>query len=169
MAPIKEKSTDWLSCPIKARFIDTCEDALAYYTFRLVGEHPVSVGEVPLLVRFNPEETHPFTDEREPCPPGDVVRRAGKSGEVRCFCAERARLLDLILPTIIAPVTALRAKMPGRVMLLGPPDPALRRLCVIVAPLAKEPGVWFVRTAYPMSPKAFAAARRGPSVAWPPK
>jgi hypothetical protein len=160
----------WSSCPIAARFIDTCDDARAYYAFRLVGEHPVSVGGVSLVVRFNREETHLFTDTRNPCPPGDVVRRLGVSGEVRCFAVERARLLDLILPTIKAPVVALRANIPGGVMLLGPPDPAsARRLCVVVAPASREPGIWFVRTAYPMSPRDFAAARRGRATPWPPR
>ena len=122
MAPMPTDRPTWSRCPIASRFIDTCEDARAYYALRLVGERPVSVGGVPLVIRFNREETHIFTDTRNPCPPGDVVRRAGASGELRCFCVDRARLLDLILPTIAAPVVTLRATMPGGVMLLGPPE-----------------------------------------------
>ncbi len=162
-------ASSWLSCPIRSRFIDTREDACAYYAFRLVGDHPVSVQGVSVVVRFNPEETHLFTDTRSPCPSGDVVRRAGASGELRCFSAERARLLDLILPTIAAPVVTLRATISSGAMLLGPPDPSARRLCVVVAPSARDRGLWFVRTSYPVSPKDFAAARRGRAVPWPPK
>jgi len=159
----------FLSCPIAARFIDTCEDARAYYAFRLVGEHTIYVrGDEPLVVQFNPEETHLFTDERNPCPPGDVVRRAGRSGEVRCFERTRARLMDRILPTIAAPVAAFRALIPGGVQLYGPPEAGARRVCVVVAPAGGAR--WFVRTAYPVNADGFARARRaGSTVPWPPK
>lgn len=155
-------------CPIFSRFIETREDAFAYYAFRLVGERPVTVRGVPLVVRFNPEEIHIFTDTRAPCPPPDIVRRAGRSSEVRCLCIERARAMDLILPTIEAPVAARRARMPGATMLFGPPDPAsTRRLCTIVAPGGR---VYFVRTSYLVNPTEFRQALKSNPIAapWPP-
>lgn len=158
----------FLSCPIASRFIETCEDARAYYACRLVGEHPIHVrGGALLVVLFNPEETHPFTDDRNPCPPEDVVRRAGRSGELRCFERTRARLMDRILPTITDPVAAFRAMMPGAVQLYGPPEAGARRVCVVVAPAGGAR--WFVRTAYPVNAEGFARARRGGVVPWPPK
>lgn len=160
-----------LACPVASRFIETADDARAYYRFRLVGDHAVTVCGVPLVVRFNPEETHLFTDDRQPCPPGDVVRRAGASGELRCFSVVRARALDLVVPTVAAPVKALVARVAGGVQLFGPPDPAsTRRVCVVVAPSGRAPGVYFVRTAYDVTPDAYrralASSRPAP---WPPK
>lgn len=159
----------FLSCPIASRFIDTCEDARAYYAERLVGEHTILVRTGgSLVVRFNSEEAHPFTDERNPCPPDDVVRRAGRSGEMRCFERTRARLMDRILPTIAAPVAAFRALIQGGVQLYGPPEVGARRVCVVVAPLGGA--TWFVRTSYPVNAEGFARARRGSlAVPWPPK
>jgi len=158
-----------LSCPIASRFIDTREDALSYYAHKLAGDHAITVRGVALVVRFNVEEIHLFTDERSPCPPADVTARAGASGEVRCFSRERARALDRILPILQAPAVAHDAKMQKGVKLFGPADPAARRLCVIVAP-GREAHVYFVRTAYDVSPKDFAAARgSGRAAPWPPK
>lgn len=162
--------TRFRSCPVASRFIETREDALSYYSHRLVGDHRVTTQGAPIVVRFNPEEIHLFTDDRAPCPPDDIVAREGRCGEVRCFSRERARLLDQILPTVRAPAVVLRALIPGGVMLLGPADPAARRMCIVVAPAAREAGVFFVRTAFPMSPKDFAAKRRSSKpTPWPPK
>jgi hypothetical protein len=154
-------------CPIASRFIDTIEDARSFYEHRLVGDHGIMVGDARLTVRFNPEETHLFTDERSPCPDGDVVVREG-GREERCFSIHRARHLDLILPTIAAPVATLRARLPGGVMLFGPPDARALRFCVIVAPARRE--TYFVRTAYPVAPHDFLRAKRSNRPAsWPPK
>jgi hypothetical protein len=110
-----------LSCPIASRFIDTPEDALSYYAHKLVGDHRVAVRGEAIVVRFNAEEIHLFTDCRQPCPPDDVTARAGSSRELRCLSRERARMLDLVLPTIQAPAVVLRALIHEGVMLLGPP------------------------------------------------
>ena len=79
-------------------------------------------------------------------------------------------MLDRILPTIRAPAVAHNAKMEKGVKLFGPADPTSAwRLCVIVAP-GREANVYFVRTAYTVSPKDFAAARgSGRAAPWPPK
>ncbi len=159
----------FLSCPIASRFIETREDALSYYAHKLVGDHRIDVGGVAIVVRFNAEEIHLFTDCRTPCPPGDVTARTGGSPEIRCFSRERARMLDFVLPTIRAPVVAHKAKMERGVLLFGPVDPSAQRLGVIVAPTRKA-NVYFVRTAYGVSPKDFAAARRsGQAAPWLPK
>jgi len=159
----------FLSCPIAARFVDTREDALSYYAHKLVGDHAITLGGgEPMVVRFNPEEIHLFTDERSPCPPDCIVCRPGAHAqETRCFSVERARRMDLVLPTIQAPVTSLQARKPGATMLFGPPDPkSTVRLCVVVAPGAQ---VYFVRTAYPVAPTAYREALRGKRAPWPPK
>jgi hypothetical protein len=159
----------FLSCPIAARFIATRDDACAYYAYRMVGERRIEVDGVTLRVRFNAEETHLFTDTRHPCPPGDCVRRAGASGEVRCFSLARARMLDAILPTLERPAVVLRAKIPGGVMVFGPADASAWRMSVVVAP-ARDGDLFFVRTAFSVSPKDFAAAVRAQQRApWPPK
>jgi hypothetical protein len=159
----------FISCPIASRFIETREDALSYYAHKLVGDHRVDVGGVAMVVRFNAEEIHLFTDRRAPCPAGDVMARAGRSREIRCFSAQRARMLELVLPTIQAPAVAHEAKMEGGVKLFGPAARSAQRLCIIVAS-DREANVYFVRTAYPVSPKDFAAARSsGHAAPWPPK
>lgn len=156
------------SCPIASRFIETREDALSYYAHKLEGAHSIVVGSVEIVIRFNPEEVHLFADSRSPCPECDRIRRPGRSGEVRCFSKERARLLDLVLPTLQAPAKCVRAKDPRNVLIFGPSDPkSLRRLAVVVGP--GGPGLWFVRTLYPVEPKAFRAYLRSPGVNWPQK
>lgn len=156
-------------CPIESRFIDTIEDACSYYAHRLVGGHRVTVHGAQILVRFNPEETHLFTDERSPCPDGETVLRKG-GRERRCFARDRARLMDRILPTIEAPAACLRARgHPQGVQLFGPPDPGARRLCVLLHP-SRWPWQWYVRSSYPADAKSFVNARRSNRPAqWPPK
>lgn len=66
--------TSFNSCPIMSRFIDTREDALSYYAHKLIGDQAVTVQGVPIVVRFNREEIHHFTDKRTPCPACDIVR-----------------------------------------------------------------------------------------------
>lgn len=156
------------SCPIRAEYIVTPDDARAYYACRMVGEHRITVDGVGLRVRFNAEEIHLFTDTRQPCPPRECVRRIGVSGEVRCFSLERARALDKILPTLERPAVALCATIPDGVMVLGPADPSARRLAVVVAP-ARDADLFFVRTLFPVTPKDFAAKLRAKRAAWPPR
>jgi hypothetical protein len=159
-----------LSCPIASRFIETREDALSYYAHKLAGDHRLAVRGVAIVVRINAEEIHLFTDCRAPCPPEDVTARAGSSRELRCLSRERARMLDLVLPTIEAPAIALRALIHEGVMLLGPADPVARRQCVVVAPSARVGGVYFVRTAFSVTAKDFAAKLGANKPApWPPK
>jgi hypothetical protein len=102
----------FLSCPIASRFIETREDALAYYQHKLVGDHRVDVGGIAIVVRFNAEEIHLFTDCRAPCPPGDVMARAGRSREIRCFSGQRAREIPRPRPRPFAMRPA--ARLPSR-------------------------------------------------------
>ena len=159
----------YLSCPIASGYIVTREDACAYYAFKLVGDHPLEVKGTRLVIRFNPEEIHLFTDTRSPCPPGDVLARGGASREVRCFSLDRARKLDAILPMLRTPAAALLAKIPGGTLVYGPPDAVFPwRLGIVVAP-AGESNVYFVRTSFLASPKEYAAALRGKRSPWPPE
>jgi hypothetical protein len=166
---VRRDLSRFLSCPIASRFIDTRDDALSYYAHRLAGDHGVSIAGTALTVRFNPEEIHAFTDTRSPCPPQDVVRRRG-GREIRCFSRERARLMDRMLEAVAKPAAALSARMPGSVMLFGPADPGARRVCVVLGPDTRDSGVWFVRTAYPVTAEAFVRAKRLHRPApWPPQ
>ncbi len=159
-------------CPIASRFIDDVDGAQAYYAHKLVepSDHLISVGSLDILVRFNPEEIHLFTEtkpldaQRRPRP---LVRRPGASREARYFSIDRARRLDLILPTIRTPIQTLRATMPGATLLIGPPDSSALRIGVVVGP---DDGarVYFVRTAFDMTPKQFQAKLRAHRPApWP--
>lgn len=160
--------SSFTSCPIASEFIDTREDALSYYAHKLIGDHEVVVKGVRVVVRFNPEEIHHFTDKRTPCPAGDVVRREGRSGEVRCFSRERARRMDAILDTLKNAARVHEAKIPGGRLVYGPVDANAQRLGVVIGPGGN--GVWFVRTTFPVSSKDFAAALRSAKPSpWPPK
>jgi hypothetical protein len=158
-----------LSCPIASRFIDTREDALAYYEHKFVGEHKILVTRaarnVVVVVVFNQDEIHHFTDDRTPCPAEDIVARNGRTREVRCFSRQRARMMDEILPTIANPVAVKESKIRGGAILFGPPHQNSQRLAVVVG--ADAGGRFFVRTAYLVSPKDFAAAQRNKARPWP--
>lgn len=164
--------TRFRSCPLASRHIDTPEDAASYYAHRLVGDRIVRFAEGrELAIRFNAEEIHLYTTAK--LPPGrepPQVTRPGRTGEVRWFDVERARLLDHVLATIGAPAVAVPAKMPGGILLLGPPDLDLRqRIGVVVGPDTRSLGVWFVRSSYVVSPRDFTAYTRAKHrPPWPP-
>lgn len=63
-------------------------------------------------------------------------------------------MLDGALPTVEAPAVTLRALVNDGVMLVGPADPMARRQCAVVAPSAREAGIYFVRTAFPVTASA---------------
>lgn len=156
-------------CPIEARFIDTCEDAQSYYAHKLIGDHLIEVRGVPVVVRFNAEETHVYTDTRNPCPPADVVVRAG-GRERRCLCRARARLMDLILPTLSNPAKALKARTVSGAQLFGPEQASKQRICIVVAPASAGSNVYYVRTMFGVSPTDYARyLRTEPGVTWPSK
>jgi hypothetical protein len=150
--------------------IETPADALEYYRARLVGEHPIICRGVRVVVRFNPEEIHLFTEDIKPglSPRADMlVQRPGAVGEVRYFSKVRARMLDRILPTIAAPARALEAKIHRGVQLIGPVDPVAHdRLSVVVG---VDGACWFVRTAYPLTHTEFQRYLRSRAAPWPPK
>lgn len=155
---------------VRSELIETIQEARDYYAERLVGDHAVSVRGVDIVVRFNAEEIHLFSEEvRAGSNPdaSQLVWRKGRTGEVRFFARARARLLDGIIPTLAAPARVLAAKIPGGCMVVGPAQPAGWRLAVVIAPCDSR-GVFFVRTAFPMEPKAFADAVRGRPAKWPP-
>ena len=124
-----------------------------------------------LVIRFNPEEIHLFTaitEERPGCPDGDLVRRSGRSGEVRCFDRVRARRLDDILPTLANAAVIHQAKTPGGRLVFGPAGKDSWRYGVVIGPGGGN--IWYVRTAYSVSAKAFVQACRSKRPApWPPK
>jgi hypothetical protein len=160
--------TTFNSCPIESRFIDTREHALSYYAHKLIGDHKVTVKGVPITVRFNAEEIHHFTDERSPCPPSDVVKREGKSGEVRCFARDRARNMDGVLDALRRAAVVHAAKIPGGRVVYGPAGANAQRLAVVIGPGGGN--VWFVRTVFNVSAQSFASACRSAKPApWPPK
>jgi len=153
-------------CPIASRFIDTLDDARAYYYFRLVapGTHRIYVGRVAVDVRFNAEETHIFSSAR-PIPDAQQITRPGKAREVRYFDRNRARQLDQILRTLEKPARALAAKDARGVSVYGPPKDGAQRMCVIVGP---DRSAWYVRTAYPVSADDFRRVLQSKAAKWPP-
>lgn len=159
----------FFSCPIASRFIDTLDDARAYYALKLVGDHTISVNGTRLIIRFNDEEIHVFTDHGAPKSMADLVARPSDPREVRTFSRERARKMDAILPTLRAPGVAVPGKGPKSIVVHGPDAQFAWRLCVVVVPDRRDRRVYFVRSVFEASPKNYAAALRGPRASWPPK
>lgn len=161
---------EFVSCPIQSRFIDSADDARAYYHFRLVapGPHLIEVQKRQLQIQFNALETHLFSTEKK-ITDAEMVARVGE--EPRYFARERARLMDLILPALSNPSGAIPARIRDGVSVYGPPFRDARRLCVVLAP-ERSFKRWFVRSAYPVSAQdyrnAVAAAGRQRRVLWPP-
>jgi hypothetical protein len=159
------------SCPIAARFIDTAWDARSYYAHKLVApsDHAVDVRGTEVLIRFNAEEIHLFTETIKPgdpaCGPADLVVRMGGK-ETRRFSIARARMLDLVLPTIENPARVVAAKGPG-VLLLGPADPSARRLGIVLAP-SRGDAAYYARTSFEVTPSEFNAHLRARPRPWPP-
>lgn len=164
---------DW--CPLESQWIRGLDDARSYYAHRLVAAGPHTVtfrGGSSVVVHFNPEETHCFSDALDAnttCPPSERVCRPGASGEVRRFSLSRARRMDEILPTLAKPAASMRAKLsPAAVQVFGQPDVRGERTCVVVAP---DRNVWFVRTSWLSSAMDYRNATNPPKqrAAWPPK
>jgi hypothetical protein len=170
MADVRhEDAFAYLCCPIASRFIDTLDEARAYYDERLVGDHIISVNGTRVIIRFNAEEIHLFTDHGAPRSMADLVARPSDPREVRSFSRERARRMDAILPTLSAPGAAIPGKGSRSILVHGPGAPSAWRLGVVVAPDRRDRRVYFVRSAFEVAPKNYAAALRGARVAWPPK
>jgi hypothetical protein len=157
-------------CPIQARFIDTAQDALAYYHFRFVagGQRVLQIGGVSVRLVFNPEEIHLFSATTCPAPGTELIQRPGSS-ELRYFDRTRARRLDEVIHTLERCARALPGRT-GNVCVYGPVGPDQRRMCVVVG--ADRAGAyWYVRTAYPVSSSEFGRAvreARGKGAKWPP-
>ena len=157
------------SCPIASRFIDTLDDARAYYAMRLVGDHTISVNGTRLIIRFNPEEIHVFTDGSAPKSMADLVARPGDPRETRTFSRERARRMDAILPTLSTPGAAIPGTGPRSILVHGPDALVAWRLGVVVVPDRWDRRVYYVRSAFDVSPARYAEALRGARAIWPPK
>lgn len=162
------------SCPIASKFIDTLDDAAAYYQWKLAGDHVVDVQGVRVVIRFPIEENHAYTDSKCPAPwdhENHKVVRASARREERCFSRDRARLMDEILETVGAPATCHKAKSPGAVQIFGPAKKDARRMSIVLVPEKGCQATWIVRTAYPIAARDFAqACRNKPMPApWPPK
>jgi hypothetical protein len=169
MADLRHNPTfTHFSCPSASRFIETADDARAYYALKLVGDHTISVNGTRVIIRFNSEEIHVFTDGGAPKSTADLVPRPSDPREVRTFSRERAQRMDVILPTLSASCVAIQGNGPGSILVYSP-DAMVWRLGVVVAPDRRDRHVYFVRSAFPVSPKDYAAALRGARATWPPK
>jgi hypothetical protein len=159
------------SVVLRSELIATAEEAQDYYAL-LVGDHEINVRGQVVTIRFASEEIHPFTEKLRAgsTPRAEfLVRRPGKSGEVRVFSRCRARRLDDIIPTLENPSGCVAAKKPGALMVFGPSDTTGSRMAVIIAP---DGGACFVRTAYTLTAKEYRdLLRSGTSrrLPWPPK
>lgn len=152
--------------------IESLRDALDYYA-GLVGDHQITVAGRSITIRFAFEEIHPFTEAPKPgrrAPESMLVYRPGRTGEVRVFSRQRARLLDKILPTLTSPAGCVAGKMPRSLMVFGPCDSVGARIAVIICP--DSDGAFTVRTAYSIDMKEFGTltrSGRNRRLPWPPK
>lgn len=160
-------------CPIESRFIDDLDGARSYYAHRFVGDHKVSVKGVDVVIRFNAEETHLFSDTDPPTDgsPRIEVRRGGGSREIRYFNRKRARMMDRVLPTLCNPARSVEAKSAHGVLVYGPAEQNNPRLAVVVVRDYSSKTTWFVRTTWSVTANEYKGVVSKPNRAraapWP--
>ena len=153
---------------IRSDLLETIDETWAYYTAKFIGVREIRVRGVAISIQFAADEIHLFTEKitagQTPSPDKLVYRP--KSSEVRYFSKTRARLLDRIVATLENPAGSVDAKERGGIMVFGPVDRDGQRLAVVVYQRDER---WLVRTAFPLTPKAFMAYKRSNrSSPWPP-
>lgn len=160
---------------IRSEFIETLDEARAYYAARLAGAHHVTCHGRPVTIVFESDATHLYSrdaNEGEGISPGFGVTRAigGGRAERRVFSVERARMMDLVLPavscfTVSVPGTATTRGREKR-MLHGPRLADARYMRVVLRP---GPGEAFTCvSAYTVTEAVWMEARRAKSAKFPP-
>lgn len=166
--------------PPKASYkIDSLADAIAYHHHRLAGDWIVRTRtNLAILVRVDPDETHPYSDKQRPDGNAIEVRRANHKNELRYFDAERARMMDEIFPTLANHKTVIRARDLDGVQIVGHPGRGGRRFSVILdldeLPCEDQKGKltlirYRLRTGYPLRHQVAEQLLRAKPVLWPPR
>ena len=150
-----------------SEFIETLEQARAYYRAKLAGSHAIQVHGRDVTVVFEKDMTHAYSEESGN---GELVTRylGGGRRDVRHFSRERAQLLDHVLRAISLFVFSVpgtgRAGNAMR-MLHGPALPGGQHLRVVLRP---GPGdAWTCVSAYPVTSTVFFETKRARSAKFP--
>jgi hypothetical protein len=159
--------------PPSSHKIDQLAEAEAYHLHNMVGDWIVRCREETVIVRIDPNEIHPYTCEKERQPNAPRVRRRHHKHEERYFDVGRARLMDQIFPTIVAPARALPTRQHGSVQLLSH-EFRKRRILVHLdldekAPTAATLRMFRLRSAYAPDGNQVHELMRGKPTGWPPK
>jgi len=160
---------------IRSEFIETLEEARAYYRDRLVGSHDVTCHGRAVTIVFEADNTHLFSTEskdwRTVAANVRVDRQFGNGKiETREFCPIRARLLDDVIRsichfTISIPGTGPRGAQNR--MLHGPALPNGEYLRVVLRP--GPGGAHTCVSAYPVALAVWRSAVRAKRAKFPPK
>ncbi|HEY2431571.1 MAG TPA: hypothetical protein VGI12_02785 [Vicinamibacterales bacterium] len=139
-----------------AEAITDLAQARHYYASKLVRAHQITCHGAPVVIVFEAENTHLFSEEVEDTDaiPADQLvtkKQSGGREEIRQFSLDRARLMDCVLPAITSfthchagagPPTHSTRLMYGKAMPCG------RHMCVVLRPGPKT--AWTVVTSFPM-------------------
>lgn len=156
----------------RSELINSAEEARRYYQERLAGLHRVTCRGRLLTLFFERAAVHIFSvDFSEiPAPLITVVTRKISETivEERAFSADRARLMDQIIPA----VCNFTFSLPGSLdasrnrLLHGPRLPDGRYLRVVLRPGSR--GMWTCVTAYPIDSRKWMELRGARTAKFPP-
>lgn len=160
---------------LKSAFIDTVEEAQAYYRQYLAASvKPVMCYGHEVRIRFERENTHPYSEDLTPenAHEPQVQRKLGPGRfEVRAFSLERARLLDDILPAIAQHTGVIFERSPQerKRRLHGRRLPDNQYLRVILRPEGESDFDWICVTAFPVPHRKWMEDQRSPKTKFPPE
>jgi hypothetical protein len=99
---------------IRSTFVETREEARAYYRAKLASPSPHSLTcrGVGITVSFDREATHLYSEEVDGPIPAHLEVKRWQNGSIerRQFSLKRARAMDLVIPAICKPALAHRAQ-----------------------------------------------------------
>jgi hypothetical protein len=160
----------------RSALIETLQEARDYYLDRFVGVRHITVKGRQVAIVFERAITHLYSesvDTFDGVPPNEKIMRNLPGGrvELRRFNADRARLLDQVLPTLAnycRSVPGTGARGHDNRLVFGWPMPDGRSLCVALSPWRNERMKWTCVSAYPVPPSKLAEVRRIKTAPFPP-
>lgn len=153
-----------MTCVASASDITTCAEAKAYYLDKLAGSHSITCHGQAVDIVFERNGTHVFSkglpDKAaiDACPIVELVTRdvGGGGRECRRFLADRAKLMDCVLPAISKFERCVIGKAergrPNREV-YGPKMPCGRHMKVVLREGPKK--AWICVTAFPVTVQEF--------------
>lgn len=160
--------------PVTSSFkISTLAEAEAYHLHELVGDWIIRVGTETMTVRVPSDEIHVYTTDKV-IKGAPTVKRRHHKNEVRHFDIVRARLMQLIFPTIVRkPTKIIRGNDRDSVELLATLEKGRKFIIVLErdeqAPPKAKHVMYRLRTAFEADERYWRQQMNKKSIPWPPK